>query len=63
MKFTLMKSSDWDFEETVEINTLEDLKELQDKYKIPDNTETWKNPSLIINFNTHIIEIYDYYRE
>lgn len=63
MKFTLMKSSDWSFEETIEINTLEDLKELQDKYKIPDNPEIWGNPSLIINFNTHIIEIYDYYRE
>lgn len=63
MEFTLMKSSDWDFEETVEINTLEDLKGLQDKYKIPDNTENWENPPLIINFNSHIIEIYDYYRE
>lgn len=63
MEFTLRKASDWDFEETVEINTLEDLKELQEKYKIPDNPGIWENPSLIINFNTHIIEIYDYYRE
>lgn len=63
MEFTLIKSSDLDFEETVEINTLEDLKELQDKYKIPDNPGNWENPALIINFNNHIIEIYNYYRE
>lgn len=63
MEFTLTKSSDCDFEEIVEINTLEDLKELQDKYKIPDNPVNWTNPSLIINFNNHTIEIYDYYKE
>jgi len=58
-----MKSSDLDFTETVEINTLEDLKELQDKYKIPDNIGNWENPPLIINFNNNTIEIYDYYKE
>lgn len=63
MEFTLIKSSDWDFEETIEINTLEDLKELQDKYKVPDNPGIWENPALIINFNNHIIEIYNYYKE
>lgn len=28
MEFRLLKASDWDFEETITINTLEDLKEL-----------------------------------
>jgi len=63
MEFTLRKASDWDFEETITINTLEDLKELQNKYSIPDNKLYWKNPGIIVDFNNAKITIYDYYLE
>lgn len=65
MEFRLLKASDWDFDEKVTINTLEDLKELQEKYqteKIPFSGN-WYNPSIIIDFNTKEIKIYDYYVE
>lgn len=35
MKFELVKASDWDFKEEVEINSLEDLNLLVDKYACP----------------------------
>lgn len=63
MEFTLRKASDWYFEETITINTLEDLKELQDNYTIKDSYNSWDKPKLIIDFNKNTIELYDYYRE
>ena len=61
MKFVVTKSSDWGYEDEVEINTLEELKEFQSKSN---------NSSLIINFCATVddkydgeIEIYDGYRE
>lgn len=63
MEFTLTKSSDWEFEETIIINNLEDLKELQNKYTIKDSYNSWDKPKLIIDFNKNTIEVYDWYRE
>ena len=65
MKFILKKASDCNFKEEIDINTLEDLKSLSDKY---DREE------LIINFHPHSylknwesctqeIKIYDYWIE
>ena len=65
MKFTISKSSDIfgynDYD--VEINTLEDLEKLQKDNAVPTEEGKWKNPSLIIDFNSKTIEIYNYYRE
>ena len=65
MKFTISKSSDTfgykDYE--AEINILEDLEKLQKDNAIPADNDNWKNPSLIIDFRSKTIEIYDYYRE
>ena len=64
MIFKVTKASDWDFEEEdVEINTLDELKQLQEKYAIPEDNTYWKNPSLIIDFNNKSITVYDYYLE
>lgn len=64
MIFKVTKSSDWSFEEEeVEINTLDELKQLQEKYAIPEDNIYWKNPSLIIDFNDKSITVYDYYLE
>lgn len=51
MIFRLMKSSDYWYEGTVEINTLEELLEFQDNSKCP------------IIISGDIIEVYDHYRE
>lgn len=61
MKFTVSKSSDWNYKETVEINTLEEMKEFQLKHCY--SNENWNNCSLIVDFNNQTIEIYDTYRE
>ena len=59
MIFTLRKTSDWHFEESIDIDTLEQLRELSAKY----------DANLIINFGDvwtdgkPEIEIYDDYRE
>ena len=57
MKFLVTKASDLDYEEYVEINTLEELKALSDKY----------NEELVINFDStrgfNQITIYDDYLE
>lgn len=53
MVFTLFKSSSWSFEDKVEINSLDDLKDLQDKY----------HHKLIIDLYAKVIEVYDDYRE
>ena len=65
MKFRLTKASDWKFEEEIEINSLEDLITLQNKYKNyeGDPDYVWDNPSLVIDFNEKEITIYDNYLE
>lgn len=65
MKFTISKSSDMfgDYDYDVEINTLEDLEKLQKDNAVPTEKYDWKNPSLIIDFNSKTIEIYNTYRE
>ena len=51
MTFTV-RSMNWDFKEEAQINTIEDLKKLYDRF---DNNE------LIIDFDKAIITIYDSY--
>ena len=65
MKFTITKTSDFwgDNDYDVEINTLEDLEKLQKDNAVPTKEGNWKNPSLIIDFNSKTIEIYKNYRE
>ena len=45
MKFTLVKASDWDYEETIIVNSLEDLKKIY--------------PCLVVDFERMTITIYD----
>lgn len=66
MKFTLTKSSDYDFKQIIEINTLNDLERLQNKHKneliiniISDNLTKDMYPET----DGRYIEIYDDYRE
>lgn len=69
MTFKLRKASDWEFEETVEINTIEDLKRLQDRYRNADGG-IWAG-TLIVDFHSDLsgirevptITIYDSYIE
>lgn len=64
MIFKVRRVSDWSFkEEDVEINTLDELKALQEKYATPDEESHWENPPIIIDFNDNTIRIYDYYME
>ena len=53
MKFVVTKSSDWDYKDEVEINTLEEMKDFQIQAQ----------HSLIVSFYAGTIEIYDGYRE
>ena len=53
MTFKVHKASDWNYEETVTFNTLEELKDYQLKTGV----------SLVINFNGPTILIYDDYIE
>lgn len=45
MKFTLVKASDWDYEKTIIVNSLEDLKKIY--------------PCLVVDFERMTITIYD----
>ena len=54
MTMKLRKASDWCFEETIEVNTLEDLRKLSEKYDCSD---------LIVEFEANAIMIYDDYVE
>ena len=53
MKFELRKASNYRFVESIVINTLEDLKGLEEEYK----------NELIVNFEDRRITIYDDYME
>jgi len=66
MTFKLTKASDWEFEETVEINTLEDLRSLQDRFRT--QYRGWDTGTMIIDFyndfdDAPTIKIYDFYVE
>lgn len=69
MKFKLHKSSDWEYEKEVEVNTLDDLKKLQEdcdkelKEAHKGKTHRWEKCELIVDFCNMEIELYDYYRE
>lgn len=73
MKFTLLKASNDKFKREIEINSLEDLKALQEYYRHPRTEEETRDsiycsflmeqPSLIVDFNKMEIYIYDNYME
>lgn len=55
MKFTVQRASDWDNKtEQVTINTIEELRKLDEEYG---------NHGIIIRFDRNKIWIYDYYME
>lgn len=58
MEFTLRKSYDWNFIETITLNTLEDLKELQNKYSIAIDNVFYDTPKIMVDFNKANITIY-----
>ena len=55
MNFTLTKASDWDFEETIEIKDMEELKSLHEKFN--------RRFDFVIDFNEMTIIIYDSWLE
>lgn len=73
MKFKLLKASNDKFKREIEINSLEDLKALQDYYEYPRPEEEtidsihcsflMEQPSLVIDFKTMKITVYDNYLE
>lgn len=69
MKFTVYRTSKTEKEVIREINSLDDLKALQEEYKReyeesddPDDYR-WADERLIVDFESMEIEIYDYFRE
>ena len=69
MKFTVYRTSKTEKEVIREINSLDDLKALQEEYKreyeesdVPDDYR-WADERLIVDFESMEIEVYDYYRE
>ena len=69
MKFTVYRTSNTEKEVIREINSLDDLKALQEEYKREyEESEdsdgySWAPEKLIIDFESMEIEIYDYFRE
>ena len=69
MKFTVYRTSETEREVIREINSLDDLKALQEEYKreyeeSEDSDDyRWADERLIIDFESMEIEIYDYFRE
>ena len=69
MKFTVYRTSATEKEVIREINSLDDLKALQEEYnreyeESEDSDDyRWTPESLIIDFESMRIEIYDYFRE
>jgi len=69
MKFTVYRTSKTEKEVIREINSLDDLKVLQEEYKReyeesedPDDYR-WADERLIVDFESMEIEVYDYFRE
>lgn len=69
MKFTVYRTSETEKQVIREINSLDDLKALQEEYKreyeeSEDSDDyRWADERLIIDFESMEIEIYDYFRE
>ena len=69
MKFTVYRTSETEKQVIKEINSLDDLKALQEEYKreyeeSEDSDDyRWADERLIIDFESMEIEIYDYFRE
>ena len=69
MKFTVYRTSETEKQVIREINSLDDLKALQEEYtreyeeSEDSNDYSWAAEKLIINFESMEIEIYDYFRE
>ena len=69
MEFTVYRTSETERQGIREINSLDDLKALQEEYKreyeeSEDSDDyRWAPESLIIDFESMEIEIYDYFRE
>lgn len=69
MKFTVYRTSETENEVIREINSLDDLKALQEEYKREyeesedSNDCRWADEKLIIVFESMKIEIYNYFRE
>ena len=69
MTFKVYRTSKTEKEVIREINSLDDLKSLQEEYKReyeesddPDDYR-WADERLIVDFESMEIEVYDYYRE
>lgn len=56
MEFTVTRSSDYDYEDHIEINSIEELLIFKDNYSYPIIIDTDEN-------GDNTIEIYDDYRE
>ena len=69
MKFIVYRTSETERQVIREINSLDDLKALQEEYKreyeeSEDSDDyRWADGKLIIDFESMEIEIYDYFRE
>lgn len=73
MKFKVLKASNDKFKREIEVNSLEDLKALQEYYHHPRPEEEtidsiyssflMEQPSLVIDFKTMTITVYDNFME
>lgn len=69
MKFQIQRASDGlcpDTIETVDVSSIDELQSIADKYKgvNPKNSNSWTGKhTLIVDFESHIITIYDDYVE
>lgn len=69
MKFQIQRASDGfipDAIETVDVSSIDELQSIVDKYKgvNPKNSNSWTGKhTLIVDFERHIITIYDDYVE
>lgn len=69
MKFQIQRASDGlvpDAIEIVDVSSIDELQSIADKYKgvNPENYNGWQGKhSLIVDFESHIITIYDDYVE
>ena len=64
MEFKLRKASDWEFEETINVERIEDLEQYTRMPMSSDGIVTFNSPySLIVDFVDKEIMIYDNYVE
>ena len=65
MKFKIYKTHDWNYERNAEINSLEDLQSLEERFTQPSkealNSDAFAPPyDIIIDFEGREIIVYDY---